>query len=85
MSYLVDVILRIKGITGAKTDAEIAKMLNLRPNTLAERKKRDSLPYRELFIFSHQNRISLNWLLTGKGFKYMSKYSSKAQNLDKEE
>lgn len=70
MSYFDDILSRIKKMSGVKTDSQVAKLLGLKPNTLAERKSRNSIPYEELFIFSNKNNLNSDWLLTGEGPKY---------------
>ncbi|NOY84151.1 MAG: bacteriophage CI repressor [Nitrospirae bacterium] len=69
MSRLNDIIDRIKEISHLRTDAEVAKKLGLKPNTLSERKARDSVPFEEIFRYCVQNEIYLDWVLTGIGSK----------------
>jgi len=69
MSRLNDIINRIKEISRLRTDAEVAKKLGLKPNTLSERKARDSVPFEEIFRYCMQNDIYLDWVLTGIGSK----------------
>lgn len=75
MSRISPIIKRIKDVSGLRTDADVAKKLGLKPNTLAERKTRDSIPFEEIFRFCVQNEIYLDWLLTGLGPKFKSKQS----------
>lgn len=70
MSHFDDILSRIKEITGVKTASEVANLLGLKPNTLAERKSRNSIPYEELFRFSNERNLNSDWLLTGEGSKY---------------
>ncbi len=65
MSRINDILNRIKEISGLRTDTDVAKKLGLKPNTLAERKARDSIPYEEILQFCLQNEIYLDWVLTG--------------------
>lgn len=69
MSRLNHIINRIKEISGLRTDADVAKTLGLKPNTLSERKARDSVPFEEIFRYCVQKEIYLDWILTGVGPK----------------
>ena len=69
MSRLNDIVDRIKEISHLRTDAEVAKKLGLKPNTLSERKARDSVPFEEIFRYCVKNDIYLDWVLTGVGSK----------------
>lgn len=62
-----DYIDRIKAFKGFSSDNSVAETLNLSRSAFSERKKRGSIPYEELSIFSEQEGLSLDWLLTGEG------------------
>lgn len=70
---LHDILGRIKAIKDIKTDIELAKTLGMGRTTLAERKRRGSLPYDELIRFSFREGVSLDWLLTGEGAQHREK------------
>ena len=67
MSRLNNIINRVKEVSGLRTDADVAKCLGLKPNTLSERKARNSVPYEEIFKFCIENEIYFDWILTGIG------------------
>lgn len=53
---------RIKIACNASTDAEIAKILGMRPSTFSERKRNQSIPYEEVIRFSEERGIQWDWL-----------------------
>ncbi len=46
-------------------DKDVALMLGLSPEYFAVIKKRGKIPYRELILFCHETKISINWLFFG--------------------
>lgn len=42
-------------------------MLNMKQSTLSQRKRKNSIPYAELFGLCEEKKINIHWLLTGKG------------------
>lgn len=61
----VDGILnKIKQLTGAKTDTELAGLFNVRPQTVATWRKRHSIPYALIVEYCENENINLSWLLT---------------------
>jgi len=69
MSRLNNIIGRVKEISGLRTDADVAKCLGLKPNTLSERKARDSVPFEEILKYCVENEVYFDWILTGTGPK----------------
>lgn len=65
MNY--DILERLKQIKKLKTDADVAKFLNIKPNTLSNWKKRNSYDLEKIITKCAENNVDLNWLLTGSG------------------
>jgi phage repressor protein C with HTH and peptisase S24 domain len=64
---LVKIIDRIKELKKVSGDQEVADLLGMSRTALAERKRRESIPYDELVIFSDREGVLIDWLLTGEG------------------
>lgn len=60
------VFARIKEETGLDTDADLAWFLGTTPQSLSNRKQRNSVPYREATFIAAWANTSLEYLLTGK-------------------
>lgn len=60
-----DIIDRLKTFFELKSDAELAKKLQVTPGALSNWRSRGSLDYAS--VLTHCDNINLNWLLTGKG------------------
>lgn len=58
---------RMKDLTGARTDAELAKALSISPQTLSSWKIRGSIPYALCMELAQKHGVSLDWLLLGDG------------------
>ncbi len=71
---IFDIVNRIKGIKGFKTDGEVASALGMSKTALSNHKARSSIPFENLSMFSESEGISLDWLLTGEGTKKRAKY-----------
>lgn len=56
---------RIKLHYGFKTDAQFAKFLGIKPNSLSNWYSRNTMDYE--LIFSKCDEIDANWLFTGEG------------------
>lgn len=67
MRTLSEIIEIIKGYKDFKEDAEVARLLNIKPKTFAAAKSRNSIPHSALITFCNQENISINWLLAGVG------------------
>ena len=59
------IINRIKQITGAKSQKDVATLLNLSESDFSNRKKRETLLVPVVNWAVHEN-VNLNWLITGK-------------------
>jgi hypothetical protein len=57
---------RIKSVTEAKNDSDIARLLNVPPKKLAVWKLRNTIPYDELITFCRDHDLELEWVLTGE-------------------
>ncbi|WP_394183389.1 S24 family peptidase [Marinomonas posidonica] len=62
-----DVIERMIVAAGAKHASELAKLLNVTSSVIANWKKRDTIPYKEVYELSRKNGFSMDWILTGHG------------------
>jgi hypothetical protein len=54
-------------VAGTSKWSEIAVALDMSSGDLANRKKRNTLPYDRLIDFAHSRKVSVDWLLTGTG------------------
>jgi len=63
---LNQIINRLKDFFQLKNETEVAKLLNVEQNTLSSWKKRDKIPYERLDEIALQNKISIEWILSGK-------------------
>jgi transcriptional regulator with XRE-family HTH domain len=62
---LNQIINRLKDFFQLKNETEVAKFLNVEQNTLSSWKKRDKIPYERLDEIALQNKISIEWILSG--------------------
>lgn len=69
MRTLAEIIEIIKSHKNFKEDAEVARLLNIKPKTFAAAKSRNSIPFEELITFCNQEGIDFSWLLTGQVIK----------------
>jgi hypothetical protein len=61
------IIERIKKLKGLRDDQEVAALLGLTKGAFSERKRRGSIPKKELELFCERESINIDWLLTGEG------------------
>lgn len=61
------VIDRLKEVLGADSDAELAWIFGTSPQSLSNRRARNSVPYREAIYVALWACVSLDYLLTGRG------------------
>lgn len=66
---IVDLLERIKICANLKNDAELARFLGKSPSVLSNWKARNSIDYD--LIFSKCEHFNLDWLLTGRGAKFI--------------
>ncbi|MDF1583874.1 MAG: helix-turn-helix domain-containing protein [Methyloprofundus sp.] len=66
-----EIINRLHVILGVKNDSELCKALDIKAkSTLSSWRARDSAPYAICVDIAQKERVSLDWLLTGKGEMY---------------
>lgn len=68
MRNLNQIINRLKNFFQLKNETEVAKLLNVEQNTLSSWKKRDKIPYERLDEIAVQNKLSIEWILSGETF-----------------
>ena len=61
------VIDRMKEAMGVDSDADLAWWFGTSPQSLWNKKSRNSVPYREAVFVAHWTRSSLTYILTGEG------------------
>ena len=64
---ILEIIDRIKQHKGLRDDDEVASALGMTKGNLSSYKTRQAIPYEYLSKFCRQERLSLDWLLTGEG------------------
>jgi transcriptional regulator with XRE-family HTH domain len=74
------IIARIKQAAGVKTDAEVASLLGMKRSTLAERKRKNSIPFSKIARLSEQRSIPLDWLLNEKEVNSSEEISQNQQS-----
>lgn len=57
---------RIKTALGCKSDADLAWLIGVSPQSVWNRKNRNVVPYKEAVLVAVQAGVSLDWLLTGE-------------------
>ena len=62
---------RIFAITGARTQVELAALLDIRQAPIANSKKRRNVPDRWLVRLLCRLKVNPEWVLTGKGPRYL--------------
>lgn len=65
-----DVCERALKVLNSTKQKDLADSLGISPGDLANRKKREAIPYDKLVLFADSRSVSLDWLLTGKGSMY---------------
>lgn len=63
-----EVIERLKLALNVTTQADVAKAMGMSTGDLANRKKRNKIPHDRIYEVASSRNVSLDWLLTGKGF-----------------
>lgn len=67
MSDIELIIDRMRQVTNSKTDAQLAKYLELKSNSaISTWKARNRIPYPECHNISQRENVDLGWLITGK-------------------
>ncbi len=67
-----DVIERMKRAGGLKNDSRLARALGVTPQALSNYKKRGKVPSDLILKFAGMNGLSVDWLLTGEGHRYLA-------------
>lgn len=62
---LVDVLSRIAKLSDVYTDADVAEVLGVSPQTLSTWKRRGTIPYERICSFATAKDVSLDYLLLG--------------------
>ncbi len=60
MQSVAEVIKKLKSLLGIKTDLELAKLINVKPNTISSWKSRETLQYDTIIELCKQRNIDLN-------------------------
>ncbi len=60
---------RLKELTGAKRDLQLAELLQISPTTLSTWKKRNSVDYKLIIDFCQKKEFDLNFILLGNELK----------------
>lgn len=64
---IFEIVDRLRSLKGLRTDAEVASALDMTTTALSNHKTRRSIPYEALSTFCDNEKVSLDWLLTGEG------------------
>lgn len=67
------VFFRILNAFKAKTATEVAERLGLSPQAVSKWNKDGGMKFTTLNLISNQTGVSIHWLLTGEGEKYITK------------
>lgn len=68
-NYFQGTLDRLKDLIGAKSDADVARGLDISPQAMSSFKKQKKFPADLMVNYCLRNQISIDWLLTGKGQK----------------
>ena len=60
MQSVTEVIKNLKGLLGIKTDLELARLINVKPNTISSWKSRETFQYDTIIELCRQRNIDLN-------------------------
>ena len=63
---ITEILQRVGQSIGSDKNTDIADALNVNPQVCTNWKTRGTIPWPELFQFSQDKAVSLEWLLTGK-------------------
>lgn len=66
--YFEEVIDRIKIALNTDKDTVVAEALNLQITAFYNRRKNGSLPLKNIINWANKKQVSVDWLVTGKGF-----------------
>ena len=86
------VVKRFKEATSVRWDREVASLLGFSGAAFSERKKRGTIPKREIEVYCLKNSINVDWVLVGEGEMFNQKqvegkvqgsYNSESQKIQK--
>lgn len=63
---------RVFAVTGARTQVELAALLDIKQATIANSKKRGNVPDRWLIRLLRRLNVNPDWVLTGRGHRYVT-------------
>ncbi|MEL0621495.1 S24 family peptidase [Marinomonas arenicola] len=69
----LEIIERLKVCYGIKSDTDLNKASNLSNGTVTGWKKRNTIPYKEIYEASRATGYSMDWILTGQGIPQTDK------------
>lgn len=58
---------RIKSVTGARTQVQLAEALEIRQSSISDAKRRASIPAEWLLKLQRKHQVFADWFLTGEG------------------
>ncbi len=67
-----DILIRLKSVFSANSDAELSKALNTSAQTISSWKSRNHIPYATCVDLAIQKNLSLDWLIWGRTDKHPS-------------
>ena len=62
---------RMQQILGSDKDKDLAATLGISPQAVSNARKKGEVPADMVLTFAEKNKLSVDWLLTGKGRMYM--------------
>ncbi|SMC69484.1 Bacteriophage CI repressor helix-turn-helix domain-containing protein [Desulfocicer vacuolatum DSM 3385] len=65
--HVHNILMRVKLILNLKTDAELAKILEIKPTTISAWKRRGNIDLNKIITLCNPMNVSMDWLLYGKG------------------
>lgn len=71
--YFFEVINRFKRAGNLKNDGAVASALGMPPSNYSDRKKRGSLPCKEILIYCLKERLSTDWIFFGEA-EFLNKF-----------
>ncbi|MCD6099670.1 MAG: helix-turn-helix transcriptional regulator [Candidatus Marinimicrobia bacterium] len=80
-----EILKRLKQLKGLKTDTELAQYLGVKQNTISSWKRRRTIPYNLFISKCEEEKINLNWLLTGQGEMFMKPAKLEFKHMTTEE
>lgn len=76
MENIKNILDRLRTVYKAPNNRQLAEKLGINYNTLSTWVKRESIPYEILHSYVHNENISFDWLLSGKGSMYLDEKTS---------